>query len=602
MKTTRRLWTRWAALFALTTILAACGAAVTPGPGADDEPGAGPGAGREPAPEPAAPRASCEDVAISVLERGAGVHGAIVSDMLHMGGATAPATCLDPANQSLLAGLSMPDERTAQVRQSQYHLIVIRYPGGNRLYVLSRRADGTSCVVDTNDECIARVTDLPDDFDLEELPDDVAPTIPAGRPAPPTVNPPPGDETPPAPSPPGGDDTPPAPSPPGGDDTPPAPIPPSGGDGAPAPGPPPGDGAPPAAAGTLPGSVSSPQPRDGATGVIRGPITTWAAAPRALGYIMYFGTSKTDLKRITADTVPPYYTKTWVPVGQAFSYETLYYWRVDALNDAGVTRGPVWSFTTVAARRRPGAPVWPAEAANFKIEYTTGGDLSCDLGEDEDCNRGRPGVFGVFTDRRDLPLPTGRAPISVQSVGAVPFALYVVTHRPIGESGAGYITANRFYGAKGTIKFLAYSSDGSAELSVPYNLTCRYTLAQIITHLSGSWVPAEHSPYSAPPYTEFTIGNNTVTTAPHATVGKVSQDLSTMWSRVGKTIPDGYHIDGHTKCNAIQNLKWEIIPQNRWWDYEGCERWIRIEFSGLVLSDGQKFAYGYVPAGCGDSP
>ena len=108
-------------------------------------------------------------MAISVLERGAGVHGAIVSDKLHMGGSTAPATCMEPANQSLLAGLSMPDERSAQVRQSQYYLIVIRYPGGNRLYVLSRRADGTSCVVDTNDECIARVTDLPDDFDLEEL-------------------------------------------------------------------------------------------------------------------------------------------------------------------------------------------------------------------------------------------------------------------------------------------------------------------------------------------------------------------------------------------------------------------------------------------------
>ena len=204
MKTTKRLWTRWAALLALTAVMAACGAAVTPAP----EPAANP--------EPPARQASCDNVAISVLERGAGVHGAIVSDTLHMGGATAPATCMDPANQSLLAGLSMPDDRTAQAQQSQYYLIVIRYPGGNRLYVLSRRADGTSCVVDTNDECIARVTDLPDDFNLETLPDDVAPTIPAGRPAPPTVGPSPGDdETPPAP----GDDTPPAPGPAPGDDT-----------------------------------------------------------------------------------------------------------------------------------------------------------------------------------------------------------------------------------------------------------------------------------------------------------------------------------------------------------------------------------------------
>ena len=172
-----------------------------------------------------------------------------------MGGASAPATCMDPANQSRPAGSSMPDDLTAQVQQSQYYLIVIRYPGGNRLYVL-RRGGGRTCVVDTNDKCIAQVTDLPDDFELEELPDDVAPTIPAGRPAPPTVSPPPA-----------GDDTPPAPGPAPADDTPPAPS------------PPPGDGAPPSAAGTPPGAASSPQPRDAATGVtVGGPLLSWAAA------------------------------------------------------------------------------------------------------------------------------------------------------------------------------------------------------------------------------------------------------------------------------------------------------------------------------------
>ena len=43
--------------FALTAILAACGAAVTPDP--------------EPAANPAEPQATCVDLAISVLERGA---------------------------------------------------------------------------------------------------------------------------------------------------------------------------------------------------------------------------------------------------------------------------------------------------------------------------------------------------------------------------------------------------------------------------------------------------------------------------------------------------------------------------------------------------
>ena len=177
--------TQWALLLTLTAILVACGAAVTPEPTAP------------PAQTPTARQATCDDSAIRLPDRSAGIHGAIVSDTLYLGGATAPATCTDPTAQSLLAGLSTSDGRTAQVQQSQYYLIVVRYPAGNSLYVLSRRVGGTNCVIDTNDECVAQVTDLPDDFDLEDLPEDVAPTIPAGRPAPPTVSPPPGDGPPP---------------------------------------------------------------------------------------------------------------------------------------------------------------------------------------------------------------------------------------------------------------------------------------------------------------------------------------------------------------------------------------------------------------------
>ena len=79
--TTRLGSTRWAPLLALTALLSACGAAVSP-----PEPAA------TPTPEPAAPQASCDDAAIRLPDRGAGVHGAIVADTLHMGGATAPAT------------------------------------------------------------------------------------------------------------------------------------------------------------------------------------------------------------------------------------------------------------------------------------------------------------------------------------------------------------------------------------------------------------------------------------------------------------------------------------------------------------------------------
>ena len=174
---------------------------------------------------------TCADAAIRLVDRGAGVHGAIVSDTLHMGGAAAPVSCAEPANESAGASLpNLPGDRAASSHQSEYWLIVIRYPAGTRLYVISRRADGTACVVDTNDVCVAELSVLPDDFDVRDLPADVPPTIPGGRDPPPA--PPGGGYTPPTvPLPPGGGYTPPTvPLPPGGGYTPPTvPAPPGGG-------------------------------------------------------------------------------------------------------------------------------------------------------------------------------------------------------------------------------------------------------------------------------------------------------------------------------------------------------------------------------------
>ena len=317
------MWVRlWAPLLALTAILAGCGETVTPEPAPTPAP---PAATPEPA-EPTKPKpkrqATCDDSAIRLLDREAGVHGAIVDDTLHMGGATAPATCTDPTNESLHAGPSVPDDRTEQVRQSQYYLIVIRYPDGNRLYVISRRGDGTLCVVDTNDRCIAHVTALPDDYDVEDLPEDVPPEIPAGRPAPPTVSPPPA----------------------------------SGGSSA-------------------PGRPSNPQPREEATGVtVGGPVLSWAATPLALSYDVYWDTTK-DLAANTALGTPINTSSTFLRIYTPTDLApyTTYYWRVDAKNDAGATRGDVWSFTT-------GEPLPSATASSsgYYAGYNTSPDQALD--------------------------------------------------------------------------------------------------------------------------------------------------------------------------------------------------------------------------------
>ncbi len=286
MKMTRT-WARWTPLLILAGIVAACQPTVPPTP-APTTPASDP--------TPAEPQASCADSAIRLVDLSEGIHGAIVADTLHMGGAEAPVTCQDPANESMAAVLGAPAAQ--QVQQPQYFLIVIRYPEGTRLYIL-RRGDGATCVVDTNNECVAEVSDLPDDFDLGDLPGDVAPVIPAGRDAP----------------------------------------------------------APPVTVETEPDAVRDPHPSDGATGVtVDAPLLSWSASPRAASYDLYWGTTQDlaadpDLNTPidTSNTAVTIRARGETAAEQRLAADTTYYWRVDAKNDAGATTGNVWSFTTGAA-------------------------------------------------------------------------------------------------------------------------------------------------------------------------------------------------------------------------------------------------------------
>ncbi len=282
---TRLRWGRWAPLLMLAGMVAAC-QAVTGDPT--------PPPGLEPAPTEA--RASCDDSAIRLVDRGAGIHGAIVTDTLHMGGATASVTCTEPATQSL-AGL--PGGRAEQqTPQSLYSLMVIRYPLFTWLYILSRRADGDTCIVDTSAECVAEVSDLPDDFDVKkDLPGDVEPVIPAGRDASGT----------------------------------------------------------PVATDTAPGAAANPQPRDGATGVtVDAPLLSWSNDPRAVSYDVYWGTKRAldpdaalGTPHNTAATAVSIQRPGATAAEQKLAVKTTYYWRVDAKNDRGTTKGDVWSFTTI---------------------------------------------------------------------------------------------------------------------------------------------------------------------------------------------------------------------------------------------------------------
>ena len=188
--------TQWALLVTLALIMAACEEQITPAPPAATPPAPAPAPAAPPAPEPAEPEPTCEDSAIRLVDRGQGIHGAIVDDVLHLGGETTPAEC-----RALSAARTLTGDDHAPAAQTQeapdYFLLVVKYETGNRLYVVRTQADGTACIVDTHDRCIVQVTVLPDGFDLSDLPADVPPTMPAGQPEAPAE---PEPEPPPAPA------------------------------------------------------------------------------------------------------------------------------------------------------------------------------------------------------------------------------------------------------------------------------------------------------------------------------------------------------------------------------------------------------------------
>jgi len=94
----------------------------------------------------------------------------------------------------------------------------------------------------------------------------------------------------------------------------------------------------------LPGCAGNVAPADGATDVLVNTELEWSAAADATGYKIYFGTDNpptniengSDLGNVT----------TYTPRGD-LNFETTYYWKIVAYNDAGNATGcATWSFTT----------------------------------------------------------------------------------------------------------------------------------------------------------------------------------------------------------------------------------------------------------------
>jgi hypothetical protein len=107
---------------------------------------------------------------------------------------------------------------------------------------------------------------------------------------------------------------------------------------------------------TLPAAPSNPTPAHGATSVSTSTSLSWAAQPAGTTYNVAFGTSNPPSTVATGLTSP-----TYTPGSLAQS--TTYFWRVTAVNGAGSTAGPVWSFTTGGAA--------PPEIVIYASDVTT---------------------------------------------------------------------------------------------------------------------------------------------------------------------------------------------------------------------------------------
>jgi len=90
----------------------------------------------------------------------------------------------------------------------------------------------------------------------------------------------------------------------------------------------------------LPDQVTTPNPANGATGILSNQQLSWAAASGATSYDVYFGLTTTGWSPV-ANTVITSYTLS------PLLYATTYYWRIDSKNPAGTTPGDNWQFSTV---------------------------------------------------------------------------------------------------------------------------------------------------------------------------------------------------------------------------------------------------------------
>jgi len=109
-----------------------------------------------------------------------------------------------------------------------------------------------------------------------------------------------------------------------------------------------------------PTKASTPSPENSATGVIRvGNSLTWVNGGGGTSYDVYYGT-------VSPGTSIGNQTTTTYSCSD-MAGNTVYYWRIDAINSCGTTTGDIWSFTT-----EPGNSYYVDDDSNTDDTWTLG--------------------------------------------------------------------------------------------------------------------------------------------------------------------------------------------------------------------------------------
>jgi hypothetical protein len=121
---------------------------------------------------------------------------------------------------------------------------------------------------------------------------------------------------------------------------------------------------------TIPGEAHTPSPADGATGIDIDADLSWMTGDWVALHEVYFGSDPCALPLVATQSAGQ---ESYDPGDPNLMLSTIYYWRIDEVNDAGPPPGRwpgvLWSFTTIRGEAHTPSPADGAVITGEEIEY-----------------------------------------------------------------------------------------------------------------------------------------------------------------------------------------------------------------------------------------